>query len=262
MNDLILYENVPKDAFPIHLVEYHSLPDDFALHWHEETEILFLRQGELTVRCGDKLITAEEGDCIVINGNELHEGVSGECDFLCLYLPPFFFEEQYYTFKHLIKDKIVNDTVLGIFEKYKDKKHTNILAVKGYAYLLISHLIANHTDATYTEGRYKKHLKTSERMNDAIRYIEQNCFENVSTKHLSKISHLSEGYFCHLFKAVTGHSAKEYVLMKRIDKAVDLLLSTDMTVLEIAMQCGFSDANYFSRIFKKYKGRTPSSYRR
>ena len=145
---------------------------------------------------------------------------------------------------------------------YCDALPANVLAVKGYVYLLISHLISNHADAAYTEIRYKKHLKTSERMNDAIRYIEQNCFENISTKRLSEICHLSEGHFCHLFKAVTGHSAKEYVLMKRIDKAVDLLLSTDMTVLEIAMQCGFSDANYFSRIFKKYKGRTPSSYRR
>lgn len=262
MNDLILYENVPKDAFPIHIVEYRSLPDDFSLHWHEETELLIIQSGEITLRCGDGIISAKAGECVAINGNELHEGISGKCSFLCLYLPPFLFEEQYYTFKHLINDKLVNDTVHTIYEKYKDKKHTNILAVKGFAYLLISHLIDNHTDATYTEGRYKKHLQTAERMNDAIRYIEQNCFENVSTKHLSKISHLSEGYFCNMFKSVTGHTAKEYMLIKRIDKAVDLLSSTEMTVLEIAMQCGFSDANYFSRIFKKYKGRTPSSYRR
>lgn len=262
MNDLILYEKIPGDAFPIHLVEYHSLPDDFDLHWHEETEILYLRRGDLCIRCGDKIITALEGDCIVINGNELHEGISGDCGFICMYLPSAFFEEQYYTFRHVIKDSFVSDTVLNIFDKYKEKRHTNILAVKGYAYLLISHLIANHTEATYTEGRYKKHLEISERMNDAIRYIEQNCFENVSTRQLARICHLSEGYFCHLFKSVTGQSAKEYVLMKRIDKAVGLLVSTDMTVLEVAMQCGFSDANYFSRIFKKYKSRTPSSYRK
>ena len=262
MNDIILYEKIPKDAFPIHLVEYDSLPDDFELHWHEETEILLLRRGEIAVRCGDRMISAKEGDCIVINGNELHKGIGGECEFLCLYLPPFFYEGQYYTFKHLIRDKLVNDTVLAIYERYKDKKHTNILAVKGFAYLLISHLIDSHTDAIYTEFRFKKHLETSDRINDAVRYIEQNYFDNISTKHLSKICHLSEGYFCHLFKTVTGRTAKEYVLVKRIDKAVDLLKVTDMTVLEIAMQCGFSDANYFSRVFKKYKNRTPSSYRR
>ena len=262
MNDLILYEKIPKDAFPIRIVAYNSLPDDFALHWHEETELLLIQSGEMTLRCGDGIICAKEGDCVAINGNELHEGISGECTFLCLYLPPFLFEEQYYTFKHLISDKLVNDTVLRIYEKYKDKKHTNILAVKGFAYLLISHLIDNHTDTTYTEGRYKKHLEISERMNDAIKYIEQNCFGNISTLQLSKICHLSEGYFCHLFKSATGHSAKEYVLIKRLDKAADLLSSTDMTVLEIAMQCGFSDANYFSRIFKKYKGKTPTACRK
>ena len=262
MNDIILYEKVPKDSFPIHLVEYSSMPSDFDLHWHEETEILFLQSGSLTVRCGDRTMTACEGDCIIINGNELHEGIYGECSFHCLYLPPFFFEEQYYTFKHVIKDKFVNDTVISISDIYKDKKHANVLAVKGYVYLLISHLISNHAEAAYTEIRYKKHLKTSKRMNDAIRYIEQNCFENISTKRLSEICHLSEGHFCHLFKAATGHSAKEYILIKRLDKAADLLTHTDMTVLEVAMQCGFSDANYFSRIFKKHKGRTPSSFRK
>ena len=119
MNDIILHEKIPKDSFPIRILSYTSLPDDFALHWHEETELLIIQSGEMTLRCGDGIISAKEGDCVTINANELHEGISGKCAFLCLYLPPLLFEDQYYTFKHLINDKLVNDTVFRIYEDRK-----------------------------------------------------------------------------------------------------------------------------------------------
>jgi len=262
VNDLYLYENIPMNVSPIRLIEFHSLPDDFFLHWHEQTELLYLREGEMTVRCGDRIINALAGDCIIVNGNELHEGISGNCDFICLYLPPAFFEDQYYTFKHKIKDSFIEENVLKILEKQKEKKHADLLAVKGYAYLLISHLINNYTENTFTEIRYRRHLEKSVKINDAIKYIEDNCFNDISIEHLAHISHMSEGYFCHLFKSVMGKSAKEYILTRRIEKAIDMIKSTDLTIIEIAMQCGFSDANYFSRVFKKYKKCSPSHYRK
>lgn len=261
MSNVKFYEKVPVDSFPLHIVEYLSFPSDFKLHWHEQTEILFLQEGALNIRCGEKIINAKEGDCIIINGNELHEGGYGDCSFICIYLPPALFEEEHYIFSHVVRDDFISDIILKILKKYKDKNHANLLAVKGYAYLLISYLIDNYTESRLTEARYKQRLDTSVKINDAIKYIEQNCFDDITTKELSKISHLSEGYFCHIFKKVTGKSAKEYILVKRIEKAIDMLKNTDLTILEIAMHCGFSDANYFSRVFKKYKKRTPSSYR-
>lgn len=262
MNGLYLYENVPINVSPIRLVEFHSLPDDFLLHHHEQTELLYLKEGDMTVRCGEKIIKASEGDCIIINGNELHEGISGNCNFICLYLPPAFFEDQYYTFTTKIQDKFIVEILLKILEKQSEKKHADMLAIKGYAYLLISHLINNYTENTFTEARYRQHLEKSAKINDAIKYIENNCFNDISIKYLAQISHMSQSSFCHIFKNVMGKSAKEYILTKRIEKAIDMIKSTNMTIIEIAMQCGFSDANYFSRVFKKYKKCTPSYYRK
>ena len=54
---------------------------------------------------------------------------------------------------------------------------------------------------------------------------------------------------------------KETFKQVRIRKATDLIKTTDMTMLEIAFYCGFADANYFSRTFKKYMGVTPTSIR-
>ena len=57
-------------------------------------------------------------------------------------------------------------------------------------------------------------------------------------------------------------SPKNYILEMRVKRAAELLENTDLPMQKVGEEVGFSDQNYFSRIFKKYKGRTPSSYRR
>ena len=56
-------------------------------------------------------------------------------------------------------------------------------------------------------------------------------------------------------------SLTKYILAIRINKAESLLLTTDMNITEIAISSGFTDANYFSRVFKKETGKSPSKYR-
>ena len=62
-------------------------------------------------------------------------------------------------------------------------------------------------------------------------------------------------------KAITGITTKEYILNLRLLRAKELLLSTDLTVAEIAYQCGMDDPGYFSTIFRKATGMTPMAYR-
>ncbi len=74
--------------------------------------------------------------------------------------------------------------------------------------------------------------------------------------------HLSEGYFCQIFKEITGKTAMDYINRLRIDKAEKMLRKTAMTVTEVASLCGFDDANCFSRMYKKLKGESPQAARR
>ena len=96
----------------------------------------------------------------------------------------------------------------------------------------------------------------------AVSFIKENYDKSLTTKQLSRTVHLSEGYFCQIFKEVTGKTAMEYLNRIRIDKAEKLLKKTEMTVTEIAFCCGFNDANYFSRMYKKTKGESPQTVRR
>lgn len=98
--------------------------------------------------------------------------------------------------------------------------------------------------------------------NVIIRYLEQE-FSNseLSISMVSEHIHLTPSHISHIFKADTGMSIKQYLLEYRISAAKKLLKNRDRKLQEIARLCGFQDANYFSKIFRRSVGMTPSEYR-
>ena len=86
--------------------------------------------------------------------------------------------------------------------------------------------------------------------------------KNRRISEYAEICGISEGGFYLHFKAWYGKSPVEYRNGIRINSAISLLINTDLQISEIAMRCGFDDAYYFSRIFKKIVGISPREYRR
>ena len=99
-------------------------------------------------------------------------------------------------------------------------------------------------------------------MGDILLYISQHYQSKLTTAELAEHFHLTEHYFCCLFKKETGQSPIDYINKYRIEKAGILLKNTDKNITDIAQQVGFDDSNYFSRIFKKYNGVSPRYYRK
>lgn len=88
--------------------------------------------------------------------------------------------------------------------------------------------------------------------------------EYASDRRLSyyaALCNLSESRFSHLFKECTGESPKRYLLRVRLGKAQELLESTDLPVSLVSEAAGFADQNYFSRVFKRFVGKSPLAYR-
>ena len=93
-------------------------------------------------------------------------------------------------------------------------------------------------------------------------YIIQNYNKDISLDDVSRQLDLSSYYFSKLFKEETGSNFVEYVTSLRIQKAKELLKEDrDCSMKEICSSVGYSDPNYFSRIFKKNEGITPTEYR-
>ena len=101
-----------------------------------------------------------------------------------------------------------------------------------------------------------------EEMGIARRYFQEHYNEEINIEEYALSRNMSVSYFLKKFKEVTAKSPMQYILSIRINNAVSLLESTDYNVTEISTIVGYDNPLYFSRIFKKQKGVSPSDFRK
>ncbi len=114
-------------------------------------------------------------------------------------------------------------------------------------------------------GRMGKSSRKKEDMNEAqtaLSYLNMHFREAVSISHLAKISNLSKRSLFRHFRRLTGMTPVEYCRRKQLEYAADMLLSTNLTLAEIAVECGFCDSNYLIKLFSRVFGKTPGKYRK
>lgn len=94
-----------------------------------------------------------------------------------------------------------------------------------------------------------------------VKFIEQNCAKPLTLDVLANEFYLSPGYLCRLFKQKVGINFIDYLNTVRIARAKHLLLTTNLRIYEVGNLCGYADLNYFTKVFKKATGVTPSYFR-
>lgn len=95
-----------------------------------------------------------------------------------------------------------------------------------------------------------------------MEYIHEDLRRPVSLAEIGELTHYSPIYCTKVFKKEIGRSITDYLLEKRIDEAKKLLPDETLTVVQVAQAVGFGDYNYFSRLFHKRSGLSPTAYRR
>lgn len=96
---------------------------------------------------------------------------------------------------------------------------------------------------------------------NVLNYISINYTQNLSLHELSDMNHISEEHLSRLFKKELGVNLTTYIGDLRVHKAAELLKTSRLSIAEIAIYVGYSDSNYFVKVFKKRYGTTPSAYR-
>lgn len=94
----------------------------------------------------------------------------------------------------------------------------------------------------------------------AIEFINQNYTQKLSLEIISKKFFINPYYFSQLFKSITNKNFSNYITEKRLDKAKELLLSSDLKVYQISEMVGYNDEKSFSRMFKKHTGMSPKEF--
>ena len=104
--------------------------------------------------------------------------------------------------------------------------------------------------------------ESEKRINRILEVIYRNISTDISIDDLARECCLSPGHFSHLFKEIVGVSPHSYIIFLRMDKARDLLINTRLPIREVGELVGCPDQNYFSRLFKKHTGMSPSEFRK
>jgi AraC-like DNA-binding protein len=96
---------------------------------------------------------------------------------------------------------------------------------------------------------------------DAIAYMERHCCESIGRDDAAAAAHLSPSYFSQLLRRESGVTFTDLLNRMRVDRAAERVAAGDEPLSTIALDCGFSDQSYFTKVFRRYRGVTPREYR-
>ena len=145
-------------------------------------------------------------------------------------------------------DKIRKDLIYGFY------RCTTTSEAFGFLREYISDLIENFEK--------KKETKEQKPITEARKYIQEHYLEPLKLEDVSKHIGFNATYFSSVFKKETGKNFLDYVTELRMNKAKQLLCSGEMSVNDVAEAVGYQDLKYFSRLFKKNAGISPSDYKK
>lgn len=139
------------------------------------------------------------------------------------------------------------------------------LQLKQYQYEMYCNAYILFLLSVLSRGRMQKEnagcAQKYRRISDVIEQMNLRCQEDLSVGDLAAMCDLSEYHFIHLFREYTGVSPYAYLTRLRLERAKDLMASTTMNISEIANAVGYSNPLYFSRLFRRHVGVSPSRFR-
>ena len=146
------------------------------------------------------------------------------------------------------------------------QKVENIARMSGSGFTPPAIIVARMYEllTSLSESAYSRHHTSSayQRIEPALRYLDEQPVGSVAVDDLCKVCGLSASGFRRLFRQEMGSSPMEYVQKQTLNRAIELLSVGELSIMEVAFECGFQDSLYFSRFFHKHTGQSPSSWRR
>lgn len=277
------YALIEDQYFPVSIALHNkSGPGPiFESHRHEHFQFIYCIEGEARIYCHGSPVRLAAGEVMVINTHEMHygENVSGEISYYVImvdlsfllsrgidscqakYISPL--AQSLLLFENRISDDVeVRGCIKKMIEEYNSGQPGYELAIKACVYNAIVLLLRKHVARSFSRKEYDLQAANMKRFHEVFNYIEENLNQEIDLKELAAMASLSVGQFCRVFKKLTGRSTRDYINQLRIEKAVVLLKEGEDNMGEVAYAVGFGDSNYFSRVFKKYKGLAPTEYRK
>ncbi len=279
-----------KLPFLIHCVNYEELvtqqgmQKDILEHWHSEVEFCYTFSGHAVHYIDGKVYTEEPGKLLITNSESVHKVISDtnvpqdsmpvavvlvvNYEFLKSVIPSL--PEKYFlTEVAENKEKYGKiQEIMEHFSRYGDKEcdlqklpYYEQFHLMGKLYELLYFLCR---DALMDRGEIFpiNNEKNMERLRGVMLYVNAHYKEPVRQQETARKFHFTTSYFSRFFHQNTGMTFKEYLMRVRVRQAKEEILQTDHSILEVAMNNGFTDARALIHGFREIYGITPYQFRK
>ena len=274
-----------NEQFPF-LVSYQKLSEyesgSFMWHWHPEIEITYVRKGTMCYKVNNLVYHLKEGDIVFNNSGALHSGTM-ENQEDCTYIPVTFDPRLIYgffqsTINSKYVDPVIQDSLLpaicidqsepwhrpfreyllhiiALDEKKPDFYELDItICLQSMWRLLLEHI-------TYEPQVSRENSLEYDRIKKILSYIEDNYQNKITLNDIAGHIHLCESECTRLFKRHMNTTLFAFLQEYRIERSLEFLQSGEL-ISDVALNTGFSDSNYYSKVFAKIKGCSPREYRK
>lgn len=266
--------------FPIELYEIneHHPRYEMVSHWHSELEMIRIIDGELNVRLNNSTYTAKQNDILFVNPEIIHAATPQNCRYECIVFDISYlsaaFEGSRYFFDGLLNNEYfldeyiafdnseIHSLVKNVFELMKNKSSGYKFKVIGEMYKVFGEIIDSHLYSNISGVEEMTADKNVLKLKNVLSFMRYNYDRPITLTDMANAADMSSKYFCYFFKEMTRKSPVEYLNTYRIEKAARKLITSDISVTDVAFACGFNDLSYFIKTFKTYKGVTPAKFRR
>lgn len=266
-------EQYNKELTPVHyndaaLISLHmSISQNttcFRMHWHERLEIIRICKGEMYVQSGNQTLKLCTGDLTVFSPRIAHKGYtlehSVEYDVLMFDVRSFYNDTKIcqrllpglYDGRALFNAVITDADTLFCFDQVVSHANDESFSVIADVYRLF-YLLFERDMLEWHDG-----LNRNDQIIEMIKYIEKHFHEKLTVDMCAAHFGYSKEHFCRKFKHATGLTPMNYLKIYRMEEAYKMLEQENARVQMIAEYCGFDDANYFTRCFKKHFGIPPT----
>jgi len=250
---------------------------DYPPHWHDdEIEILYIQEGTVNIIVSFDSYIATKGDFVLINQGEIHHihAEGGESTVLSLYIRLdaftasfpyiqfiYFCWQSFNLSKQQVKDsRMLEKLIFRLFIEITVSTVYESSRIMQYVVKIIDVLI-NHFDIIHTFNQNAITKEQLSKYHHIIRFIEENYAGKISMSDLASEEHMGRNYVSQFWKKVTEMNFTEFLNCRRVELAEKLILTTDLSLQSISLQCGFSDPKYFYKYFKKWYSCTPKEHR-
>lgn len=242
------------------VIYYEHHPNDYVMeHTHNCYECVFYFEGKGTITADGDVFDYEGPTITIVRPGIKHDETTKEFSRLFIVLFEFKKDELFKPFTQLKLDKQMEKTLLDLFNKIQEEEKDKCAfyrnMISSYFSIVLCHLL-RRVYKTDNKVSYNEEL-----VNRTKNYIKENYNQKIDFEQIASSFGYSYHRFRHIFKKETNTSINQYLLNCKLYAAKQMLLSTDMQIKEIAINCGFENNIHFNNFFKSRMNITPLQFR-